>query len=327
MPLSTAPPALDTCAGARAKWDGLFGAVCPWVEFVDKDGVKDMQHTKASCGSSTECKDLISSIDDDALAKMKTGFQACANETGMEVYVRYATGTHLSYATLSTIASACGFPAGTVKALFPSSYKCMADSCNVLAGCDVLAGVQCRDQFGQNVAEMCKLGDGKACHSQCIVDANTTPAELDACATCVIANAGANAGVCYDCFKCYVTELGVDGTKLTWGSVPKPNPSAPARSKDWGKPEYKRCVQPRSWQELLQGDNTDFKTGGLGLLAEENGYETWQCLRDHLCATDAADPWFCFVYHETRKVFTPWGHNSELNLVSPAPCDCNCQCA
>ena len=117
-----------------------------------------------------------------------------------------------------------------------------------------------------------------------------------------------------------------DGCGFPAGTV-KASASAPSRSKDRGKPEYKRCVQPRSWQELLQGDNTDFKTGGLGLLAEENGYETWQCLRDHLCATDAADPWFCFVYHETRKVFTPWGHNSELNLVSPAPCDCNCQCA
>ena len=99
------------------------------------------------------------------------------------------------------------------------------------------------------------------------------------------------------------------------------------RSKDWGKPEYKRCVQARSWKELIEGDGTQFKTGGLGLLMEEEGYETWQCIRDHYCATDAADTWFCFVYHETDKVFTPWGHNSQLKLVSPAPCDCNCSCA
>jgi hypothetical protein len=39
-----------------------------------------------------------------------------------------------------------------------------------------------------------------------------------------------------------------------------------------------------------------------------------------------SDPWFCFVYHETDKVFTPWGHNSQLELVSPAPCACQCGC-
>ena len=78
---------------------------------------------------------------------------------------------------------------------------------------------------------------------------------------------------------------------------------------------------------LRAADGTQFKTGGLGLLMEEEGYETWQCIRDHFCATDAADPWFCFVYHETRKVFTPWGHNSQLKLVAPAPCACNCSCA
>ena len=44
---------------------------------------------------------------------------------------------------------------------------------------------------------------------------------------------------------------------------------------------------------------------------EDDGYETWQCLRDHYCATDITGPWFCFVYHETNKVFTPWGHNSQ----------------
>ena len=107
-------------------------------------------------------------------------------------------------------------------------------------------------------------------------------------------------------------------------------PSAPpSRSKDWGKPEYDHCEQALSWQELIQGDKTGtvtFKTGGLGALMEEEGYETWQCIRDHYCAADAADPWFCFVYHETDKVFTPWGHNAQLKLVSPSPCDCQCSC-
>ena len=115
--------------------------------------------------------------------------------------------------------------------------------------------------------------------------------------------------------------------------IPTPPPThtpAPApRSKDWGKAEYDRCAQALSWAELVQGDKTGtvtFKMGGLGVLMEERGYETWQCIRDHFCAADAANPWFCFVYHETDKVFTPWGHNSQLQLVAPAPCDCKCGC-
>ena len=110
---------------------------------------------------------------------------------------------------------------------------------------------------------------------------------------------------------------------------PAQTPAPPSRSKDWGKPEYDHCEQALSWQELIQGDKTGtvtFKTGGLGALMEEEGYETWQCIRDHYCAADAADPWFCFVYHETDKVFTPWGHNAQLQLVSPSPCDCQCSC-
>ena len=104
----------------------------------------------------------------------------------------------------------CGSPA-------PPAPLCMA-TCNTFMGCDVLAG-ECGDQFGTT----CKTGEGEACYSQCDgMDANTTPAELDTCATCVIANAGTNASGCYDCFKCYVTEVEA-GPKLTWGSVARPN--------------------------------------------------------------------------------------------------------
>ena len=52
------------------------------------------------------------------------------------------------------------------------------------------------------------------------------------------------------------------------------------------------------------------------LILQVEGYETWQCIRDHECATDLSDPWFCFVYHETNKVFTPWGPNAQLKLFS-----------
>ena len=94
-------------------------------------------------------------------------------------------------------------------------------------------------------------------------------------------------------------------------------PSSP-RTNDWGRQEHANCVQPFTWAELIQGYKDCamiFKTGGLGQLLEVDGYETWQCIRDHFCANDLQDPWFCFVYHETNKVFTPWGHNSDLKLV------------
>jgi hypothetical protein len=106
--------------------------------------------------------------------------------------------------------------------------------------------------------------------------------------------------------------------------APPPSPSPP-RTSDWGNQEHAHCVQPYTWNELIQGYKDCamvYKTGGLGQLMEVDGYETWQCIRDHYCATDPQDPWFCFVYHETNKVFTPWGHNSHLKLVNTFPCPC-----
>ena len=44
---------------------------------------------------------------------------------------------------------------------------------------------------------------------------------------------------------------------------------------------------------------------------QENVYETWVCM-DHFCG----DPVFCWVFHEIEKVFTPWGTNSELLLIT-----------
>lgn len=90
------------------------------------------------------------------------------------------------------------------------------------------------------------------------------------------------------------------------------------RTRDWGSPEYAHCVQPYSWDELVHGykdSRVVFKVGGLGRLLEKGGYETWQCFQNHYCAIDLDNPWFCFVYHETEKVFTPWGENSKLRLV------------
>ena len=64
---------LDTCEGAFAKFSALEGGTCRRERNADGNE----ERTPASCGDA-ECAELISSIDDDALAKMKTGFQVCA---------------------------------------------------------------------------------------------------------------------------------------------------------------------------------------------------------------------------------------------------------
>ena len=106
--VTLSPPGLDTCAGARAVLGDVDGTVC------HKDG---HLYTSASCGSSTTCKELISSINDTVLAKIDTGFEACANVTGYGTYAVYAG--YLDYARLLSISNGCGFPAGTVTASVP----------------------------------------------------------------------------------------------------------------------------------------------------------------------------------------------------------------
>ena len=105
-------PALDTCAGARAKWDGLHRTVC----HPGNDG----KHTQGSCGSSTECKDYISSMNDDGLALLKRGLQACA-KAGMEEAAIFAVRV---FWTINQISDGCGFPAGTVTASGPGLHTC-----------------------------------------------------------------------------------------------------------------------------------------------------------------------------------------------------------
>ena len=111
---------------------------------------------------------------------------------------------------------------------------------------------------------------------------------------------------------------------------PPPLSSAPAPGQPlnltvtWRDPKYALCVQPYTWGQLMQGykDGTlTFRSGGMGSLFEKDGYEAWLCLKDHYCATDHANPFFCFVYHETKQEWTPWGRNTDLQLVrlqSPA---------
>ena len=87
------------------------------------------------------------------------------------------------------------------------------------------------------------------------------------------------------------------------------------RTKNWGRSGHSHCHQPYSWTELIKGYKDSvvpYKVGGLGKLLEPHAYETWVCLEDAPCG----DPQYCWVYHETNKVFTPWGTNGELRLVT-----------
>lgn len=84
--------------------------------------------------------------------------------------------------------------------------------------------------------------------------------------------------------------------------------------KDWGRPGHGHCVQPYTWDELVEGYKgkyISYKVGGLGKRLEPGGYMMWICLLDH---HPCGDPHYCWVYHETHKVFTPWGTNTELGL-------------
>ena len=89
--------------------------------------------------------------------------------------------------------------------------------------------------------------------------------------------------------------------------------SHPSANVLWDRPGHGHCHQEYTWTELRKGykDNyIPYKVGGLGRRLEPDGYETWMCLLSHPCG----DPSYCWVYHETNRVFTPWGKNSELNL-------------
>ena len=63
-------------ATAKADGSNVYDGQVQKCELTWTEGHPE-EHTPASCGHA-ECAELISSIDDDALAKMKTGLQVCA---------------------------------------------------------------------------------------------------------------------------------------------------------------------------------------------------------------------------------------------------------
>ena len=84
-----------------------------------------------------------------------------------------------------------------------------------------------------------------------------------------------------------------------------------AESVNLTRSAFAHCQQPFSWPQITRSNETMVRTGGLGELLEEGGYEVWVCVRDHECG----DPWFCWVWHETDAEFRAWGLNSELKLI------------
>jgi len=101
-------------------------------------------------------------------------------------------------------------------------------------------------------------------------------------------------------------------------SLPLPGRQPLNITATWYDPKYALCVQPYTWSQLMQGykDGTlTFRTGAMGRMLEKDGYQAWLCLKDHDCATDHTNPFFCFAYHESRQDWTPWGSNADLQLV------------
>jgi len=164
----------------------------------------------------------------------RAGFAARADA---DSYVCPATGcddTHCCSAKPPTPDAACTdafkgtCPTGSV---INKNQKCdpgEEDHCSVGKCCELQCMQDSCSKLSDDPLVDCKVDDKAVCNAKCTWNKDTTPAQLDDCVTCILANAGDKANTCYDCFKCYTTEVGVDNgaTKLVWGSVRKPGDQA-----------------------------------------------------------------------------------------------------
>ncbi|EKX49195.1 hypothetical protein GUITHDRAFT_136343 [Guillardia theta CCMP2712] len=107
------------------------------------------------------------------------------------------------------------------------------------------------------------------------------------------------------------TILGSDGTSNNFSAC-LPDALWPHKS------EFTSCTAKYNWEQLAQipQDKKDdfFITGGLGKLMVPNVMEVWVCEKNHVCATENGDNFFCFTYDEDRDLFYPWGLLSVLKL-------------
>ena len=59
-------------------------------------------------------------------------------------------------------------------------------------------------------------------------------------------------------------------------------------TKNWDRPGYTHCEQPYVWRELIYGykdSKVHLKAGGLGMLLERGGYQTWVCIHGRCAST------------------------------------------
>jgi hypothetical protein len=75
-----------------------------------------------TCTNKDACASAITSINDATLSSMKTGFTACGNVPGKEVFQDYATS--FNYVFVYQLASSCGVPASTVALTLPAPDTC-----------------------------------------------------------------------------------------------------------------------------------------------------------------------------------------------------------
>eukprot|EP00960_Hanusia_phi_P077620 768718-Hanusia_phi.AAC.2 len=79
--------------------------------------------------------------------------------------------------------------------------------------------------------------------------------------------------------------------------------------------KFLSCQLNLTWYQLLTVEfverNEEYRTGGMGGLADRGFLEVWVCKKNHECA-DGGD--LCFLYDETRQRFYPWGLRSNLGL-------------
>jgi hypothetical protein len=110
-------PALNTCDGATARYVAFMTQECP-------TSGPDPSVYPATCGNDA-CKAAISSIDDNTLSLMKTGFTTCT--PGPHSYA--STASEFNYEFLIQTATHCGQPASTVKVTPPAGASLACGCC------------------------------------------------------------------------------------------------------------------------------------------------------------------------------------------------------
>ena len=153
------------------------------------------------------------------------------------------------------------------------------------------------------------------CHCNAGYEGTIATAEADdtACSQCGAGKykAAAGLGACDACpLGKFSGAIGAGGKFSSSGAA---DCLTVAEAVNLTRSTFAQCIQPLSWVQINRSNKTVVRTGGLGTLLEEGGYEVWVCVRDG--GGGCGDPWFCWVWHETDTEFRAWGPNSELGLI------------